>query len=307
MSRDWKSVNNRLIQQGTLLISLDFLDNWNKQVKKLNQDKVGRPFEYPDGLIQYSGLLHCYMGLGYRQVQGVLIAIEKKEPRMKVAVYSQLCRRFNKLETKIQPRRGTPDEDLWIAVDVTGICVTNRGEWLRKIHRKGKIDECKGFLKVHVAVDVKTKEVVAIEVTREDVGDNSKFDDLLEGSIMNTGRKIGGVYADGAYDTYENFEKLDDLGIYPAIRIDDNAITDPPPPRFPQRRRKLPARTVYAQEQLADRKKWKEKTGYGKRWHAEGYFSVDKRRFGQYVRARKMENMQHEMCFRAQLYNQLFA
>jgi len=30
---------------------------------------------------------------------------------------------------------------------------------MRKVHRKGKITECKGFLKIHVAVDVETKEV----------------------------------------------------------------------------------------------------------------------------------------------------
>ena len=46
---------------------------------------------------------------------------------------------------------------------------------MRKIHRKGKIDECKGFLKIHVAVDVRTHEVVAIDVTRENVGDNTLF------------------------------------------------------------------------------------------------------------------------------------
>ena len=301
MKRDWKKINNRLVQQGTLLISLAFLDSWGKQVSALNDGKVGRPYIYPTGLIEYTGLLHCFMHLGYRQVNGVLIAIADKEPRLKAADYSTINRRFNKLETKIQPRQQKEDA-VWIAVDATGVSVTNRGEWLRKIHRKGRIDECKGFLKVHVAVDVKTKEVVAIEITREAVGDNTMFDNLIMGTIKNTGNSVAGAYADGAYDTYDNFEKLDKLGIYPAIRIDDNAITDPPP-RFPQRRRKLPTRTIYAQEQLKDREKWKKKTGYGKRWHSEGFFSVLKRCFGQYASARKLKNMQQEMLFKAQLYN----
>ena len=108
---------------------------------------------------------------------------------------------------------------------------------MRKVHRKGKITECKGFLKIHVAVDVETKEVVALEVTTDKVGDNKKFDKVLHGSIVNTGRPVGKVNADGSYDTYENFEKLEDPGIEPVIRIDDNAITKPPPDDFIQRNR----------------------------------------------------------------------
>jgi hypothetical protein len=230
MERDWKKINNRLVRHGTLLVSLDFLDNWKKQVKELNFGKVGAPFKYPTGLIEYGGLLHCYLRLGYRQVKGILIGISKKEPRVKVIDYSNLCRRFNKLETKIQPKKSCEaTQDFFIAIDSSGQSVTNRGEWMRKIHRKGKITECKGFIKIHVAVDVKTKEVVCMEITREDIGDNAKFDDVLKGSIENTGRKIDGVYADGGYDSYDNFEKLEDLGIEPIIRIDDNAITTPPP------------------------------------------------------------------------------
>ena len=174
----------------------------------MNDGKVGRPFEYPTGLIEYAGALHCFMRLGYRQVKGILLAIEKKEPRLKAADYSTICRRFNRLETKIRPRT-TGNRGLWIAIDASGISVTNRGEWMRKIHRKGKITECKGFLKIHVAIDVESKEVVALEVTREHVGDNTEFDTLLVDSIQNTGRRLAGVIADGSYDTYNNFKKCE--------------------------------------------------------------------------------------------------
>jgi len=45
-----------------------------------------------------------------------------------------------------------------------------REKW--KIHR--------GWIKVHLAVDVKTKEIVAIEVTDERVSDGSKFNSLID-------------------------------------------------------------------------------------------------------------------------------
>lgn len=306
MERDWKKINSRLVRQGTLLISLSFLDNWEKQVKELNSGKVGRPFKYPTGLIEYGGLLHCFMRLGYRQVKGIFIAISEKEPRLKVSDYCTLSRRFNKLETKIHPKKSKQDTgDFFIAVDSSGMSVTNRGEWMRKIHRKGKITECKGFVKIHVAIDVKTKEIVCLEVTKEDVGDNTKFDDLLKGSIENTYKKIDGIYADGGYDTYENFEKLENLGIEPIIRIDDNAITIPPPDNFIQRKRGEPARRKYARQQLSDRDKWKKDTKYGERWFVETFFSTLKRKFGTYVMAKKWENMPQELHFKTQLYNQL--
>jgi len=176
---------------------------------------------------------------------------------------------------------------------------------MRKIHRKGKIIECKGFLKIHVGVNIKTQEITAIEVTREDVGDNTMFKPLLIQTVKNTGKKIRRALADGGYDTYDNFEMLAGVGIDPVIRIDDNAITTPPPKDFIHRNRPEPIRTIHAREQLADRKKWKKKHKYGLRWIVETVFSVLDRRFGTYVTARKYPNMQHEMLFKAQLHNQL--
>jgi hypothetical protein len=59
----------------------------------------------------------------------------------------------------------TLDKNVTIAVDSSGIKVSNRGEW---IHKKWKVK--RGFIKVHVAVDVKTKQILAIEVTKRILG-----------------------------------------------------------------------------------------------------------------------------------------
>ncbi|MCD6247682.1 MAG: hypothetical protein J7J87_04625 [Candidatus Diapherotrites archaeon] len=42
-NRDWKSINNRLIRQGTLLLSISFLEKWDEQLSGMNNNKVGRP------------------------------------------------------------------------------------------------------------------------------------------------------------------------------------------------------------------------------------------------------------------------
>ncbi len=54
-----------------------------------------------------------------------------------------------------------------IALDSTGIKVANRGgEWMRhKWHVR------KGYLKIHVSVDIKKKRILSLEVTNEEVHD----------------------------------------------------------------------------------------------------------------------------------------
>jgi hypothetical protein len=56
--------------------------------------------------------------------------------------------------------------DIVIALDSTGIKVGNRGECMRhKWHVR------KGYLKIHVAVDIEQKRIVSLEVTSEEVLD----------------------------------------------------------------------------------------------------------------------------------------
>jgi len=61
-----------------------------------------------------------------------------------------------------------------IAVDGTGIKVTNRGEWMRKRR--------KGYIKIHVAVDTRTKQVVSLEVSDERPDDGEKLVPLVRGA-----------------------------------------------------------------------------------------------------------------------------
>src|SRR6476660_2825782 len=84
-----------------------------------------------------------------------------------------------------------------IAVDSTGIKVTNRGQWMReKWHVKKK-----GYLKIHVAVDVKTKKILSIKVTDEHVHDSKAVTELVDETIKsNKNITLGKLIADGAYE-----------------------------------------------------------------------------------------------------------
>jgi hypothetical protein len=64
-----------------------------------------------------------------------------------------------------------------IAIDASGIKVTNREEWIRKKWKKRK-----GYLKIQFDVNTETKEVIAFEITTEGVGDSKKFKELVDRS-----------------------------------------------------------------------------------------------------------------------------
>ena len=66
------------------------------------------------------------------------------------------------------------DDDIVIAIDSTGIRVTNRGQWMSD---KWKIRKKKGYLKIHVAVNIKTREILALEVTDEKVHDGKMYEE----------------------------------------------------------------------------------------------------------------------------------
>ena len=69
-------------------------------------------------------------------------------------------------------------------------------------------------MKIHVAVNVKTKKILSIKVTDEHVHDSKALPELVE-NIIESDRKItiGNLFAeDGAYDDNEIFRYLGDNG-----------------------------------------------------------------------------------------------
>src|SRR3954465_2596434 len=108
-------------------------------------------------------------------------------------------RRINKLDIPINTAKDvSKDEYIVIAIDSTGIKVTNRGQWMRdKWHIK---NNKKGYLKIHVAVNVKTKKILAMKVTDEHVHDIKALPGLVKDVIKSdniTPITIGKLFADG--------------------------------------------------------------------------------------------------------------
>ncbi len=70
--------------------------------------------------------------------------------------------------------------NLVMIADATGLKQHNWGEWIRK---KWKVR--RGFVKMHLMVDADTKQVLAVAVTDEAVGDSTELKELLDEASRN--------------------------------------------------------------------------------------------------------------------------
>jgi hypothetical protein len=69
--RDWKRYNEGLVRRGQILIALDNIFEWEAELSKMNHNKKGRPYEYPESLIGLLQWLKTMFDLDYRGMEGV--------------------------------------------------------------------------------------------------------------------------------------------------------------------------------------------------------------------------------------------
>ena len=93
----------------------------------------------------------------YRQLEGFIGRISAYELGLLAADSTT----FHKRISKQNPGIDIPENDAVIAVDSTGVKITNRDDWVREKHGTQR----RGWLKVHLAVDVESKRLFSLEVT----------------------------------------------------------------------------------------------------------------------------------------------
>jgi len=287
--RDWKEYNEKLVRRGEILISMDFLENWDKELEEMNKRKKGRPYSFPDSFMRFLAFLYIAF-LPYRQLEGFLRGLAKYISKLQTADYTTIFKRLKKIKVEI-PFQELGD-NIVVAVDSTGMKVSNRGEWIR---HKWKVK--KGWIKVHVAVDVKTKKLIALEITDERTGDGKMLKPLIKQAKKNVKGKIKATYGDGAYDSRDNFNFLDKQGIEPIIKTRRNAST-------------RSRGSIIRAEKVREKKKigyegWKDKYKYGNRWAAEAFFSGLKRIYGETTRAKTIAGIFQEVRLKVLLYNMM--
>jgi hypothetical protein len=287
---NWKKYNESLVKRGEVLLDFDVIDNWHIELEEMNKDKEGRKFVYPDSFIKLLGYMRAYFHLPYRQTEGVVRA-HATNTVPSIPDYSRICRRINRLNITISDddKSSLHDDYFVIAIDSTGIKVSNRGEWIRH-----KWNVKRGYLKIHVAVDIKRKRILSLNVTSEQVHDGKVLSELVDDITIKQNKIVNTAIMDGSYDSNKNFQFLSFKGIGPAIKVRKNS-------RCRKTNHYIRNKTVKMQKN--NLQEWKDSVRYGQRWIVETVFSCIKRLFGEYVTAIRFENMIKEILLKASLYN----
>lgn len=282
MKRNWPIYNEQLVKRGEFYLNLDFLDKNQGELLKMNRNKRGRPYAYTDSFIMFTAFLKTAFGLEYRQTEGVLRALSKYVPGIRAADYTTLWVRFSKI--KFELPEALDDPQRVVAFDGTGVKASNRSEWYQIISGKKR-----KWVKVMIAVDVRTGEILDIVVAEGASRDNALFKEK--------GRKIKmkAFMGDGAFDDREIFDYCDKNNIQPIIKVRKNASRK-------SRGSRLRRKSIRELEKIGE-DKWSEKYGYGKRWLVESCFSAVKRTYGDSVSAKRFDMAKKEAMLKFILYN----
>lgn len=276
----WHDYNESLVERGRILLDLGFASSWNEEVKSMNENKVGRPFDFPDSYIEFLSFLKVGFHTTYRMIEGATEALSEYISFIKEICFTQIRRRMLRLmkqkkpDAVIQTDDQKEGEPISIAVDSTGLSTTTRGSYIESKWKKEK----RKYIKLHILADKKTGKIAGFRVTSEHTGDSKKFVPLVkEASKKN---KIAKLYGDTSYDARRNFNLLDELNIEPAIKIRKNATTKSH--GSPLRREE-----ALLVKKLGGIEEWKKVKDYGKRWIAEIVFSSFKRVLGEALQSKK--------------------
>ena len=197
--KDWKKYNRNLVKRGEIWVSRDVLQKIKE--KDEEENKRGRPYKYKSIFIKFILILRYMFNLPYRQTEGFIRGIFKWF-NIDIPNFRTICYRNKKMEIEYE-MSGEIRDNAVIVIDSTGMKVTNRGDW-------------KGWIKVHVAYDIESKQIVDFEVTDErgqDCKEGLKIIERLVERYNRANKRIKKVIGDAGYDTHEIFNYLSERGI----------------------------------------------------------------------------------------------
>ncbi|QOQ83821.1 IS5 family transposase [Comamonas thiooxydans] len=284
---NWADYNASLKARGSLTVWLDKDMQWYATVS----GKRGRQRTFSDAAIQFCLSIKCLFGLALRLSLGLVESLLRLAGLdWRVPDFSTVCRRQKDLSVKLPYRPSTTALDL--LVDSTGIKFLGEGEWKCKKHGA---EYRRQWRKVHLAIDARTLDIRAIEVTDNGTGDAPMLPELL--SQIPPDEPIASVGGDGAYDT---------KACHAAIAL-RNAQAIIPPRKNARAWKGTQAGASSRNEALRacqrlGRRIWKKWSGYHRRSLVETKMNCFKR-LGERVMARTFERQVTELHIRVALLN----
>lgn len=289
--RNWHEYNRALKQRGsvTFWFNAETVSQWQAKSEK----KKGRPKTYSEIAIEACITMRILFDLPYRQCEGfVEDLLRMMGLNIKTPSYTQICRRQKTLKMKLKHSVNT-GEAIHVVVDATGLKIFGEGEW--KVRQHGYTKH-RMWRKLHVGIDVGSKEIVMMDLSDNHVGENKKLKNLLdqyEGPID----KVGG---DKGYDSYACHETVGDRGAKSAILLQNKAKERKP---LRDGEKPLVRDDIVRRMNEIGRDQWKEEAQYHKRSLVENTFFRFKTIFGGKLKSILMENQKIEALIGCNILN----
>jgi hypothetical protein len=206
---NWSEYNASLRQRGRVDLLLEV------EMTALPTGRAGRPLVYSEAWVEAILLLGVCFNRPLRQLSGMVESLVRVSGReLPVPSPATLCERRQQMSEKrlsrwsqqavhlakaVQSGKGAV-----IVVDSSGLSIRGVGSWREsRPWNKGK-NPRRDYLKIHVAIDARTQQIVSYLPTTTKTGDATAVPALLE--VVE--EPVATVVADGAYDTEQIYRTL---------------------------------------------------------------------------------------------------
>ena len=208
---NWPEYDAALIRRGSLTVwfTEEAVESWRAPS---TGKRGGQPI-YSAIAIETGLALRLVFHQPLRQTEGMLRSIaDALGIDIAIPDHTTLSRRGGGLT--VLPKRIERDEPLHLLIDSSGLKIYGEGEWLDQQHG---LRSRRRWRKLHLGIDAEMHEIVAAELTQDNVGDVSVVPELLD----QIDADVASVTADGAYDGDTVYEAV-------AQRHPETAVTIPP-------------------------------------------------------------------------------
>jgi Transposase DDE domain len=195
---NWAEYDASLRQRGSLTVWLsdEAIAAWRAEPRTT---RGGQPY-YSALAIRTALTLRAVFRLALCQTEGLIGSIlQLLGLDLAVPDHSTLSRRAETLE---MPRPVSRGEPVHLLVDSTGLRLCGPGEWLAEKHGTRRR---RSWRKLHIEVDAETGQILASELTANDVDDGSQIEPLLD---QITG-SLASFTGDGPYDQAGVYSTVD--------------------------------------------------------------------------------------------------
>lgn len=207
-SRDWSKYNESLVNRGylTIFVSKNFAREWYVKYDENTPRKRGGQPKYTEKAITTLLSLRFVFKQPLRAMEGFARSlVSMMNLDLEVPDYSTLSLKIKTMKIRL-PLLTKSNSGHVISLDSTGLKIHGQGEWNRKKHAQKDRRE---WVKMHLAVDNESMQILAVESTADDVHDCEVFDQLID-SIP---EQIDKALADGAYGTVGAYKKAEERNI----------------------------------------------------------------------------------------------